>query len=408
MNLSKKQIIKKLKTDRPRFIGLTIMSRSLPFFYKLIPALKNHFPDTTIIAGGPHVTADPHIIKDLGLKFGLRGDGENTIVELLKNIENNTVHKNISGLIWNQDGTLHINQSEIADLKSMDIEPAYELYDMDKYADIIYPGVRSFAVDTSRGCPFNCIFCSNYSKTKLRFYQNQTIFRQLDTLVKKYGVKWIAFVDDLFTFKKSRVIEICNYIIDNELKFKWSCITRVDSIDEELLQIMKKAGLYNIIFGVESGSDVVRKRDNKSIANEQYFNAINLCRKYNIRTLNTFIIGHPEETVPQMFETIKFSLKLKSSMTHYQLMSPLPGAPILTKGVNSGIFSKHVWSDYMKGKISEPFFYPSNLKIFTVRLIHQLAYVIYYFIPAKLWLISVNTLKLLGYKFLRKFKSFKS
>jgi anaerobic magnesium-protoporphyrin IX monomethyl ester cyclase len=403
-NLNYDKILKKLSIDTPKYIGLTVMSRSLPFIYKILSRIKARFQNTIIILGGAHLTSDPYIVKEMKVDYGLQGDSEYSFLELINCLNTNTDFNKIPGLVYFGNDKEIINKKEVLDRLDSSIIHAYPLYNFDLYADIVFPGVRSFTMDTSRGCPYNCSFCSNHSKTKVRFYCINNIIEQLSVLVNKYNIKWIAFVDDLFTFKKDRIIELCNKIIEMKLTFNWSCLTRVDWLDEDLLIHMKQAGLYNIIFGVESGSEQIRKSDNKSITNDQYYKAIKICRKLGIKTLNTFIIGHPEETYKQMFETIFYSIKLNSNLVHYQLMSPLPSSPIFEKAVAENVFNSNVWTLFMQGIIKEPYYYPKGKSVFIVKIIHLSAYVLFYLMPQKFFLIISKVIRLLIYKIKAKQK----
>lgn len=395
--LSLQKIKKRLLVDRPMFIGINVMSRSLPFLNKLVNLIKENYREIKIIIGGPHVTSDPNIVMQLGVDFGLRGDSDFEFVKLINALKNNKDFSGIKGLVYFEKET-RIDDINVEENLEIILEDSFKLYNFNLYADILFPGVKSFSLDTTRGCPFNCSFCSNASKTKVRFYSLNSIIQNIEILVNIYGIKWIAFVDDLFTINRQRVINLCNMIIEKKLKFRWSCLTRVDKIDEELIIIMKKAGLYSIIFGVESGNEKIRELDNKRITNNQYSYIIELCRKHNVKTLNTYIIGHPEESYKQMFQTIFYSLKLNSDLAHYQLMSPLPGSPIFIRAVKEGIFDEGAWYKYLRGETSEPFYFPSNRKLYVVKLIHILAYMFYYLRPLKFINISVRVIKIIFYK----------
>ncbi|MGI6410235.1 MAG: B12-binding domain-containing radical SAM protein [Bacteroidales bacterium] len=402
--LNKKKIKRKLLADNPSFIGITVMTRSLPFVYKVVNLIKDINKETVIILGGPHVTSDPYIVNQMGLKYGLRGDSEKSFLNLINKLKNKNEIYDVPGLVFFDEHNIIINEKTVLNKIDVNLSNAFKLFNLKLYCDIVFPGVKSFTLDTSRGCPYNCIFCSNHSKTKVRLYEIELVFRNIKILVNEYNVKWIAFVDDLFTFKRERVIKLCEKIIEENLKFKWSCLTRVDWLDRDLLIIMKRAGLENIIFGVESGSEEIRKLVNKNIPNNKYFEILSLCKELNIKTLNTYIIGNPSESYSDMLRTIIYSIKLDSDLAHYQLMSPLPGSPIFDTCIAEKVFDSEVWNLYMQKKIKEPFFYPKGKKFFFVRIIHLLAYILFYLNPKKFVVIIKNVLKLLLYKLKQNIK----
>jgi len=405
--LTHKEIMARLQKDRPHIIGFSILSRSLPFFYTLVPQIKKVLPEAIIIGGGPHVSSDPGIVSELGIPYGIRGDAEESFPLLVQQLlSGNPPAAELPGLVAHTPDLRICNNAVTTETFDPLLDPAYGLYKMDAYCDIVYPGVRSFTMETSRGCVYNCNFCSNHSKSKVRFYPMETVERQLDALVHEHQVRWIAFVDDLFTYDKERVIQISESIIRNKLNIKWSCLTRVDKLDSEMLAVMKRSGLENVIFGVESGSEKIRAVDNKRIKNDQYVQAIKLCNAHGVKTLNTFIFGHPGETRKDMTRTIFYSVELKSRLTHYQLMSPLPDSPLFNQGVRESKFEQDAWSLHMKGLRDEPFYFPDGISMKTVRIMHLMAYVLYFFLPTKFFRMSFSLLKLLRYKWKRNKKLF--
>ncbi|HOY31904.1 MAG TPA: radical SAM protein [Bacteroidales bacterium] len=403
LNINK--IIKLLHSDNPCIIGYSIMSNSLPFFYKLTSSIKKEFKKTILIAGGPHVTNDPQIIMDLGLDFGFRGDCEESFPLFCKMFFNNEEQfDSIPGIIINRNEEFSYNEPAYYDISISNVLPDYDLYNMDLYTNLVYPGVKWFSIITSRGCKYKCKFCSNYSQSKLRLYDLSIVKNQVLTLVKKYNVKWIAFIDDLFTYDRNRVIELCNFIIENNLDFKWSCLTRADEIDEDLLVIMKKAGLYNVILGVESGNENVRQSENKIIPVDQYKNIIALSKRIGVKTLCSYILGHPNETLKQINETLKFSRKIRSNYAQFFLMIALPGSAIFEIALNNGLLSKNEWSLYMKGIKKLPNFYPPEIQFFKIKALKIYAYFRFYFRPYNLIELITLLYKLFYYKIRKKNK----
>lgn len=385
--LSKKNISKMLKADKPRFVGLSVMSISLSFFYKLVPIIRSSVPEAIIFAGGPHITSAPEIVKELGIPYAIRGDVEDIIVPFIKQLEKNSVDIETNGLVYNIDDNYISNNVHVTNSLG-NIHPAYELYDISRYSTLIYPDARYFTIDTSRGCPYNCKFCSNHSKTKLRMYPKEKIFNDIDILAGRYQVSFINFVDDLFTYDRQRVIDICDFIITQKYDIKWSCLTRADKIDEELILKMKEAGLYNIVFGVESGNALIRKEERKNIDDTQYHKSISLCRKYQVTSLTSYIIGHPHENLKNMFLTGVHANKLNADLAEFHLMSPLPDSPIYKQAEKEKIIPQNAWTLFMKGKIRKPIYYPKAIGYVLTRIMHFMAFVIFYFNFKKMYNLS--------------------
>ena len=179
---------------------------------------------------------------------------------------------------------------------------------------------------TSRGCPWNCTYCSSHITMgkKYRFLSAEYVLSEIEELYHKYNIRNILFWDDLLTFDHDRLTEICQGIIDRKLKIKWSCHSRTDRITLEVAKIMKKAGCRVISFGVESGNENTLKRIRKKVKLDVVLKSIDLCRKAGIRAQGSFILGFPWETRQEMMDTIDFSLKSKLDIAIFFSFTPYP------------------------------------------------------------------------------------
>jgi radical SAM superfamily enzyme YgiQ (UPF0313 family) len=210
--------------------------------------------------------------------------------------------------------------------------PKHELFSLKKYS---LPYARYSPMTTvlfSYGCPYRCSFCNSGNLG----FKKRTIDNLLEELkyIAKLGIKEIYFRDFSFTVNKERIKEICRQIIDNHLIFSWSCDARVNNVDEELLNLMKKSGCYLIFFGVESSSNEILKNVKKGTNKTLIKNVFNYCSKIGIQTLGSFIIGLPHDTKDTINDTLNFSIEINCDYASFNLFVPRYGSElwkVLTK-----------------------------------------------------------------------------
>lgn len=198
--------------------------------------------------------------------------------------------------------------------------PRHDLFLNRRYS---YPFVRKIpfaTVLTDYGCPFKCKFC--LSATLMYKYRNpENIIEELNFL-RRIGVKDIYFADQTFGANKTRTIELCEMMIAENFKFGWVCFSRADITDEKFLRLMKKAGCHTIIYGVESGSDEILRKLGKGMVKAQIRSAFELCRKYGITTVGTFIIGHPDEDESRIRDTFLFAKEIRCDYASFNILIP--------------------------------------------------------------------------------------
>lgn len=196
-----------------------------------------------------------------------------------------------------------------------------------------------------RGCPFSCIFCvNNAKKIPFRYRSPDKILEELLLLKQKYKIKSFSFFDDTFSVPRKKIIDICKLMIKNDLNLKWDCLSRVDSVDKEVLTLMKYAGCFKISFGCESGSDETLKYLNKGITTDQIRQAFHLCDKIGIKTTAYFTIGAWNENERDIRQTIDFARYITPGYAIFFIMSPKP---------NSGFWRTLKEKQIIKGVPSE-------------------------------------------------------
>jgi len=371
-------VVQYAQEKKPLIIGISMMSMMLRQCFQLVKALQSGYPEGIIVAGGAHVNADPYILSKMNVQYGFRGESEIVFSELCEKILGDQIPVGIPGLITNNNGKVEIQPPTlIPDLDVLPM-PAYDLLPLDNYYSP-NTNARLISMISSRGCPYNCTYCSKLQKTKFRSISVQKTIAQIEYLLNRFQIGWIEFVDEIFTLDRKRIITLCEGIINNKLQFRWGAGTRADRIDEDLVQLMHQAGCQKLAFGVESGSESVRFNGNKKITNEQYFHAIDICKKNGIKTMGDYIFGHPNETKTDMQKTIRFALKLPTDIAYFHKMIPLPNSELFDKAVNKKIIAKDIWTTFMLDESSYPIFYPDSVSQQEMDKMYKVAWMRYYF-----------------------------
>ena len=321
-----------LKNDPPDVLGISSMTNTYPAGAEMARLAKEFHPDCIIIFGGQHASGmGSKLLQDIPeVDFICIGEGEILMDDFLSEIESGAKKwGTIPGLIYRtpdgfQENLPVVLNNEIEKLPF----PARDLVDISvfkSHGQMRFGGLTGSMI-TSRGCPWNCTYCSSHITmgNKYRVLSAEYVLSEIEELYHKYNVRNLVFWDDLLTFKHDRLIEICEGIIDRKLKIAWFCMSRTDRITLEVAKTMKKAGCRMICFGIESGNEKTLERIRKNVKLDVVLKSISLCRKAGIRTQGSFILGFPWETKQEMMDTIDFSLKSKLDIAIYFSFTPYP------------------------------------------------------------------------------------
>lgn len=281
---------KAIVDERPDYVGITSTTVSIHRAGKLAGLIKEQAPDIKVLIGGVHLSAMPVETMQTFPAFdiGVIGEGDITIVELLNALKNNTPLDDVNGIIFQNDGEFKKSAPRplIRDLDSLPF-PAWDLLpDLPKFYRPALQSVRrlpSTTVMTTRGCFGKCTFCSRtVFGNKIRAHSTDYVIDMIKHLCSKYGMRDFQIEDDSFLSFPSRVIDICRRIRDEKLNISWNCLARVDRIKPEILAEVKKAGCWQIQFGIESGSQNILDFIEKGITLEQIENAVRLKKEAGI------------------------------------------------------------------------------------------------------------------------------
>lgn len=315
-------------------IGLTAMTPTVSAAISTACHLKQANPTQTILLGGVHATLlpDETLAKAPELDIIVRGEGEETIIELLQALEKKHPLDNISGISYRANGKV---VSAASRLSNVDIEAlpflAYNSLPLPKYKPHPPHGraLPFAAIVTSRGCPYHCAYCSKpVFGSKFRAQSPERVIEEIIYLKEIFGIKEIHFYDDVFTLDKKRVHAIADAIIKKGIKIFWTCETRVNLVDEELLRHMKQAGCYAVSYGIESAVPEILDTISKDITLEQVETAVHLSREAGLETAGYFMIGSPGESPETIQQTIQFAKKLKLDFAQFAVTTPFPGTKL--------------------------------------------------------------------------------
>ena len=316
---------------RPDIIGITMTSTMAPAAMDLATLAKTAM-NVPVVAGGPHASALPReCLANPAIDYVVIGEGEITFLNLVRALSNGHPDlASIKGIAYRLNGEIIVNGPAdlIADLNGLPM-PARHLFPVNKYRTHLPYGRKTpyMTMITSRGCPYNCIYCSKsvFGDT-YRALSPANVVRELKHLIETYKIREFRFYDDDFTLNVKRAGEICDEIVRQGIKLDWSCTTRVDLVNDELLGKMKRAGCYTISYGVESGDPEVLKKANKGYTLADVEKAFRLTRKHGIRILAFFMLGLPGENEETIEKSIKLALKLDPDFVSWGIINLMPGS----------------------------------------------------------------------------------
>lgn len=328
LGMSYDDITERVKEEEPDIVGISILTVEAINASLVAKAVKKANRNIKVIAGGPHVCARPEeTIRDPNIDFIVIGEGEITTAELVNALEKGKQLNDVRGIWYKKDNIIFKNKPRpfVKDLDELPF-PAWDIMNLEKYFKALkyLQGSRSYeerevGIISSRGCPFACVFCSIRLSMGRGFRPRspENVISEIEYLVNEYGVKHIGFEDDNLTFDKERINAICDLLIEKSLnkKITWSTPNgvRADTLDEDLLRKMRKAGCTVIAVSPESGSQyVVNNIIGKNLDLKNVERVVRICKKVGIKCGCFFVIGIPGETTEQIEETVNFANKMRS------------------------------------------------------------------------------------------------
>jgi radical SAM superfamily enzyme YgiQ (UPF0313 family) len=367
---------------KPDIVGVTCTTLTYKSGLKIVRIAKEVWPNCITTMGGPHVTFwdDKALQEEPSLDVVVRGEGENTVLELAQRIEDSkpyidligTTCRNGSGIVKNADRPF------LENLDSLPF-PALHLWqhteNLRKYGTIPYP------VMTSRGCVYWCNFCTAVRMfgRRYRMRSPKNVVDELEFLHKNYYANQFTFYDDAFTVDLARTAEICDEIHRRGLKIKWDCETRVDMVTKELLVKMRESGCIAVWFGVESGSKKLLTSMGKGFSLTQTRRAFKWAKEAGLMTVAGVILGFPGETKESAWETIRFVKELNPNDVGFYIATPYPGTPMYEEVKANGSLKI---TDFDRYDTATPTFEIPNMSMQELTEIREQAFQSFYLSPA--------------------------
>jgi anaerobic magnesium-protoporphyrin IX monomethyl ester cyclase len=362
---------KRLRAKAPKYYFTQVTAPTLT--NDMYGAMLAKSLGATTMAFGTHVTAMPtETMRDFpALDLVVRGEPELTFREVIDVLEGRQAQRpewvqtliqktdprweptpetnngvggppdlsSVKGLVWRRAGEIVMNDARpfIPDLNDLPT-PEYRLLPLDKYRMPLMKGPFSFIV-TSRGCTAGCKYCIKHVSYQwsARLLSPERIMKELWEL-HHLGIHNIHMYADLFTLNRNQVMELCERIVSEGLKIRWTCNSRVDYVDEEMLKIMGRAGCWMISWGIESGNEAILKKAAKGADPKKARQALTWARQAGIKNWGYFIIGLPGETVETIRDTIDFAKSLPLELALFHIAAPYPGTPFFFEVIKNGWF----------------------------------------------------------------------
>jgi anaerobic magnesium-protoporphyrin IX monomethyl ester cyclase len=374
--------------------GITAMTPTISKAIDIARQIKEVKPELPVILGGAHATLLPEETLKAAPEIDIlvRGEGEETVIELLQALENKQPLDEIKGISYRKDGKIISSpmRTGTIDLDSLPVL-AYHLLPWKKYRPHPPHGrALPFAVIiTSRGCPFQCAYCSKpIFGNKFRAQSPERVVEELAFYQGELGIKEFAFYDDVFTMDKKRAYAIADKIIEKGLRLQWTCETRVDLVDGELLSHMKRAGCYSVAYGIESASQEILDTINKGITLEQIEESVRMTHEAGLQTVGYFMIGSPGESPETIRSTVRLAKKLKLDFAQFSVTTPFPGTRLYEIYMNNRENGDIPWDSFVyagTGKGITPVFENDLLGRDEIQYWTRRAYREFYLRPSYIW-----------------------
>jgi len=342
-NVNREKLSRLLKSYDPDIVGVSVVSsRGLKDAVKVSETVKKS--GKLVVWGGQMPTMQTALCFDCGcIDYIIMGEGELTFLELAQKIQNGQSPDGIDGLAYKRNGEIvYTKCRDFADLKELplidwnlaDPRVYYQKY---IYDNLLY-------LFSSKGCPFNCAFCGNlgYHRCTHRRRPTDMTLDEIENLVNNYNLNAVYFTDELWCAKKEDAYEFCRKVKERNLKFFWGCDSRADQYTREDLQVMYDAGCRWLLFGGESGSELMLKKLNKGIKSSGVENAVNICKEIGIASIVTLVVGLPGETQEEVRETIKLGMRLPTKFVLVFHYFPTPGSDMERELVEKGLYKPPV------------------------------------------------------------------
>jgi anaerobic magnesium-protoporphyrin IX monomethyl ester cyclase len=326
--LDEKKALERIRRSRPRIIGVQAMFSMKEKAVQFAQLLRSDCE--LLVAGGPLPTSNPEEFLS-HFDVVVVGEGEQTMLELVHAAEDGQGLARVSGIAFNDKNGVRLTRARgfKEDLDGVPF-PSREMFDNQAYKRYYSRkfGYTTTSVMSSRGCPFQCDFCSRpvFGNT----FRSRTTANVADEVeaVRRLGYERVWFADDCFTLDRKRLLSICDELVRRRVSVGWECLSRVDTVDLEVARRMKQAGCVRVFFGIESGNDSILRIMRKQATVKQARDAVDVFKKVGVQTGAFFILGYPGEDDGTVLDTVDFASSLPMDYLSFTFPYPIPGTPL--------------------------------------------------------------------------------
>jgi len=365
-SLEDEELSRKIIGLNPDMVGFSVTAINVFSVGPVSKLIKSEIHDVTIICGGPHTTIMPSDVGKIDdVDYLVIGEGEITITELVNFIRHGgTKPESIKGIMYrDKDKSMKYSGGRpLLDNLDQLAVPNRKYLDLSKYMrEGTTKKTNVMAVSSSRGCPFQCAFCSSspYWDKRFRARSAVNVVDEIEQLVTEFGAEGIYFREDVFTLDKQRLKDFCEEMQRRNLHhIPWECETRVDTVNYKQLEMMKKSGCKSTWVGIESGSPRILKQIFKRITVEQVKTFFANCNSLEIDAGAHFMLGFPDETYEDIMQSVQLGKEIKPTRASYQIFVAYPDSPLYRYVVENGM-TRRKWGTIFE--IVPKYFTPDEL-----------------------------------------------
>jgi anaerobic magnesium-protoporphyrin IX monomethyl ester cyclase len=337
-----------MRERRPDVVGIQALTFTLLDVLEVARQAKQLDPALPVVVGGPHTLIYPVETASLpAVDYVIQGEAETVLVHLLNHLERGGQPPPVPGLFF-RDGPRVVGAGPAPVHEDLDQLPfpARHLARSARRAPLLGGGRTHTTMITSRGCPFGCAFCDRPQLARRwRMRSARSVVDEMQECVRQ-GYDDISVYDDTFSVHRGRVLDICQDIIARNLRFQWDIRARVDTMEPEMLEALRRAGVQRIHYGVEAGTTRSLQRLHKGVTLAQIARAFEMTRKAGIATLGYFMIGSPGETRQDVLATIRLARQLRADYAHFSIFTPYPATEFYQEGLAWGLFPTDYWRSF--------------------------------------------------------------
>jgi radical SAM superfamily enzyme YgiQ (UPF0313 family) len=374
-----------VRRQQPDLVGISAYTTNVARAGAIADRIKRARPETKIALGGFHASALPEatLAEFAALDFVVVGEGESTLIDLVAALENGGAAQSVPGLVTREGAGPP--RPLVDDLDTL----PFPARDMLPLADYV-PDPGSFyrlpttSILYSRGCPFHCTFCSkSVFKDVIRYRDPMAVVEEMHACGRDFGVTDFRFVDEGPTVDRRKMVALCEAMLRVDLRVAWHTYSRVDSVEEDDLRLMQRAGCYHVTYGVESGSPRSLERIDKRLNLETARRTIATTKRLGIECKANFIIGFPWETRADIDQTLKFAFSTAPDLVTINVFKPLPGSRLYDGLAAEGKLRHTRWEDYFA--TSEHLLFESNFDEVEMKRLLKRAILGFHLRPRFLW-----------------------